>query len=152
MANEGLTYIAVLASVARGAQTYDVSLHLLAGPAWLLGKGPSGGCSSQGDDEHQEHRPRAWGIRPMKPTRLALGEHVSRDSIPLEHLVLASHWCRGRLSRLGKVSWPRGRYKGSQGKKQRTIISFLCLVRQALWCRAVTCAKVGVKAKVRTPK
>lgn len=98
MASEGLTYIAVLASVARGAQTYDVSLHLLTGPAWLLGKGPSGGCSSQGDYEHQELRPRAWGIRPMKPTRLALGEHVSRDSMPLEHLVLASHWCRGRLS------------------------------------------------------
>ena len=55
MAYEGLTYVAVLASVAGGAQAYDVSLHLLAGPstAGLLGTG-GGVCNPQGEAEHQE--------------------------------------------------------------------------------------------------
>lgn len=45
--DEGLTYVAVLASVARGAQAYDVSLCLLAGPraTGILGTGPGGGCN-----------------------------------------------------------------------------------------------------------
>lgn len=53
---EGLTYVAVLASVARGAQAHDVSLCLLAGPSatGLLGTGPGRGCNPQGEAEHPE--------------------------------------------------------------------------------------------------
>lgn len=49
-ASEGLTYVTVLASVARGAQAYDMTLCLLAGPSatGLLCTGPGGGCNPQG--------------------------------------------------------------------------------------------------------
>lgn len=52
--NEALTYVAVLTRVARGAQAYDMSLRLLAGPSAtrLLGTGPGRSCNPQGEAEH----------------------------------------------------------------------------------------------------
>lgn len=62
--HEGLTHVAVLASVARGAQADDMSLSLLAGPSTtgLLGTGPDGGCNPQGEAEPQESRPLGFSI------------------------------------------------------------------------------------------
>lgn len=57
MADEALTYVSVLASVARGTQAYDVSLCLPAGSSTtgLLGTG-GGVCNPRGEAEHQECR------------------------------------------------------------------------------------------------
>lgn len=145
---EGLTYVAALASGARGAQAYDMSLRLLARPSatGLLSTGPGGGCNPQGEAEHEESSP--LGCSTASQT-LRLGHVHPR---PHEADFGSACFWQPCLSWTPSPSvWERsqqtGRCQGCQSKKQRKRVSPWCWDgaegRQLLQYRGVTCTGWG---------
>ena len=82
----------------------------------------------------QPLRPRGWGLRPQKPTRLVLGQHASEVSVPPEPQHLGA--VGGSLTGEG-LSVHRGR-QGIPHKKQRKIISLWCPVPGLCQGEAIT--------------
>lgn len=60
----------------------------------------------------------SWGTRPLKPTRLALGQHVSGDSVPLGDLAPASRVGGGGGSDWERSLGPEGGARGPQAKRE----------------------------------
>lgn len=97
----------------------------------------------------------SWGTRPLKPTRLALGQHVSGDSVPLGDLAPASR-VGGGGALTGKGLSAQREVQGVPRQKEKENhqlpVPGLCQSETVTILESSHLCRVGAGATVRTAK